>query len=515
MKKNLLRLSLFCIIALTAFGTISMAGSPGEVNQSPVVMIKVRSLERLLNDATALMPQNAALQGQQLSIAKALLFSGNWLDDKRSIVVGMIPNGTASSGFALIPFRSQNPLIQQTINAVARQDYYVAAIPPRQGFVIAPAVEDSLVKASMTPSATNLTLEISGAAYAAMLAPQMGTLFKTLETAQLAQNGKLGPAPQDIQGMIGGMLDLSKQVDLFRVGVDVSDKVLTLQYEVDALPGTALQGVFTEIDGTARLASYTTDMPLQFRSRAHSMSAALELAKPILGGFYSRLGIDLNAVIEVVKTFTGEMAGGLKISPAGMDMELVYVLQPGTNGENFLFGTYLPGIDYVRQQIAGAVAQASGGPQGLIFERTANSSVAGLTVAGFKTNLSALIPKDDKRNNPFINQVLETRMAAMGDLLLVASSDAKLASMIQKVTGMASAPAQGPTEQFNLNLGAFFQDLQPLAPNAKAPFSLPDNLGNLAVQVDMRDGKLLANTSINLAEILKLSATAKTQIAKK
>jgi hypothetical protein len=91
-------------------------------------------------------------------------------------------------------------------------------------------------------------------------------------------------------------------------------------------------------------------------------------------------------------------------------------------------------------------------------------------------------------------------------LIFIASNDAQMGELIAKSHGLIKAPAKGPTVRFDIDLGAFFKDIQSMIPPEKLTTPLPVDLGKVTMQAEMRNGELTTQTSFNIAEMQKLIA---------
>jgi len=234
-----------------------------------------------------------------------------------------------------------------------------------------------------------------------------------------------------------------------------------------------------------------------------------------MDAIYQQMGSSLADIEDILKPFTGEMSGGMKVASDGFTMEGIMILQPGTDGEDFLHNTYMPWFERYNDQISEALAKAGGKLAAPLYERMADSTVAGLKVVGVRTNISSLIPPEEQKKNPFFSQPLDMRLAAVDDLLFFASNDAKMESLISRGQNLASIPAKGPTVEFEIELGAFFRDIQSMIPAKDGSIPWPEDPGKLSIQSEMRDGKLITRTSFNIAEMSKLMSAIQSRAAGK
>jgi hypothetical protein len=509
MRKRMLRLAVFCMFIGLVAGFLSPAVNAQEApGQNPVLTVKVRNIDRLISDIEKLAPQTPGSKaGQQLGMLRMMLQGTDWIDSERSIVAGMVLNAQKPSWFAMIPFSVANAAFQKNFSAIEGDNYYMLTFPPQQGLYISPALENSLVNASEAPAASNLEFEAAIGKLLDMFEPQMAALSKKIEKSPEAKTGQSDIGPQQIESILNSTMENLRQVDVLRLGLDLSGDIFTLHFDVDAVPNSMLAGVLIDQGGDTRLTGYQFDLPLQYRSRAHNMAGMMELMKSSFGSFYSQLGIDFDDMTEIMKAFTGEVAGGLRIGPDGFAMEMVGVLQPGIDGGDFVENTYMPFFERYNKQVSDLAAKETGKPGLNLYERTADSTVAGIKVVGVKTNLSAVIPPGQQNDNPFANQTFEMRIAGAGDLIFIASNDAKMEELIAKSRSLVETPAQGPAISFDMDLGAFFKDIQSMLPPEKVSTPFPVDLGRVAMQAEMRNGELASQISFNIADMQKLAAT--------
>jgi hypothetical protein len=501
MKGKLLNLIVLCLLAGLVVGCIPTAVNAQDgTKQRPQLLIKVRNIGQLLSDIDKLMqPAKGSTSLQPTAMARLALQGTDWIDPNRSIVAGITMKDATSKCIVLIPFLTANPLFQVTSGAIAGENYYLLAYPPEPGFTIDPAIKESLLNASTTATTGSLVAEIAVGPYLDMLETQLAAVMKQAGTFPQVQTAPSPLSPQDVQDMLTGVLKTLRQADTLRYSLDLSDNTLTLRLSIDAIPNTQLAFAWTDSGGDSRLMNYSTDMPIQYRSRAHNMTGALDLMQSGLGTFYRKIGIDLGAMGDIVKNFTGETAGGMNISPDGLVLKTISVLQPGIDGQAFLLNTFLPWFEDYNRQISNLAAQQTGKTPVPTYVRTADSIVA--------DNIKAIGMKSSA--NPILNnKAFEIRMAAVGDLLFMASDDAKLESLINGSRSLTKSSSSGSMFQLDLQLGSIIKGfLAAFGPNDVGNF-------NMTVNVDMTNGKLAAQTSLNIADLRKLSEAFSSMISK-
>jgi hypothetical protein len=517
MKRKLLSLiSLSLLALLPAVFMPTAANAQDGTNQRPQLIIKIRNIDQLLQDIEKLMP---IIQGSQTapptSMIRGMLQGTDWIDPKRSIVAGLVPKDGKPKAIILIPFRTANPMFQQIAGAIAGDDYYLASFPPEPGFSASPSIKESLISASTTAAAGSLVIEAAVSQLLDAAEPQMAAAMKQMQTVPQPQKGQFALSPQDSLEALSGMLKIVKQANVVRYGLDLSGDLFTVLFDIDALPNTPLSAALMDKGGDSRLMGYRVDMPIQFRSRSHNMAGMIDLLETSLGSFYRKLGIDFGEMSELVKNFTGEVAGGMRISQDGLALEIVYILRPGINGENFISNTYMPWLENYGSQISKLAAQQTGKPPAKLFERTVDSTVAGIKVVGIKVNSAATIPPEMRQANSFFNKPIEMRMAAADDMMFIASTDTELEGLVKGSRSLKKSAAQGPMIQADLDLGALLKNIQSLLPSGGTPVVLPDNLGKFTVNAEIGNGNLATRMSISIEDLRKLAATLQSLSSKK
>jgi hypothetical protein len=501
MKAKLLKCLVFCLLA----GCIALNPLPAcaqeEADQEPQLLIKVPDIEKLLSDAQTVMQQDPQSKAtQQLNMVRMMLFGTDWIDPGRSIVAGMVSNGAQSQWILLVPFHTANNNFQKAHNAIMGTDYYLISLPARPDFAVSPLVESDLINASMIPTAGDLVLEIPANRLISSMEAPLAASMKKIEEAQTAETAPAGLSPVIISNTLRELINLFKQVDVVRVGLGLDGDLFNLFMDWDAQPGTALAGVLIDPAGNNRLMDYPINLPVKFHSRAYNVPGMMDLIGSSFADLYRALGIDLNGLGEMSGMFTGETAGGLDITPNGLVMESIAVLQPGTDGEAFIRDTYLPWLEHNSKSVS-MLASAQTGEQVGLYERTPDSVVAGTHVMGVKTNIALPASKDKPETRVF---TYEMRIAAVNDLMLVASDDAGIERLINGTRNLVSKPAVGPIGRIDLDLGSYIKGIQSLMPDSGSPASGPENLGNMTILLGMHNGKLSTQTSFSVQEMGKL-----------
>ncbi|MBN2337842.1 MAG: hypothetical protein JXP48_04805 [Acidobacteria bacterium] len=497
------RCAVLCLMFTLGAGAFLPAAGAAE----PPLLVKIGDVERLIRDVEALTPADSPVRAQ-VGMLRALVGGTAWLDPARPVVAGVLEAGPRPALVALVPYAAPNPQFQAAFGAVARDGYYLLSFPPRPGALPAvdPALEQALLRASAVRPPANLVLEIPAALLLARMKPGIDAALGKIGEADPSGSGGVGIPPDEVRAMMGDMLGLVGQAETLRLGMEVEGEALLLVLDVEAGRDTALGRLFVDPGGETRLMDFAEDMPLRFWSRAPEMSGMMEMAEMVYGRLYRRLGFDTGELSSLAEAFTGEMSGGMRLDAQGIAMRGIYVLRPGVDGDAYIEKTYLPFLDRYAGRTAALAAAADRPAPGALYERTGDSTVAGLRVVGLRMNPGAL-PRAGEGDNPLEQLPLEMRMAASGDLLLFASSDAGIADLAAQAAALAPVPAAGPTSRMEIDLGALFAGIRtPAPPSAGA---LPPLSGKVTVEVDMRDGVMHSRTRFDIGQLTRMMEAAK------
>lgn len=507
------RCAVLCLLFTLGAGAFLPATGAGE----PPLLVKIGDVERLIRDVEALTPADSPVRAQ-VGMLRALVGGTGWLDPARPVVAGVLEAGPRPALVALVPYAAPNPQFQAAFGAAAREGYYLLSFPPRPGTLpaIDPALEQALLRASAVRPPVNLVLEIPAALLLARMKPQIDAALAKVGEAEPAPSGSGGVVipPDEVRAMMGDMLGLVGQAETLRLGMEVEGEALSLVMDVEAGRDTALGRLFVDPGGETRLGEVAADMPLRFWSRAPEMSGMMELAELAYGRLYRRMGFDPGELSALAEAFTGEMSGGMRLDAEGIAMRGIYVLRPGVDGSAYIEQTYLPFLDRYAGRVAALAAAADRPAPAALYERTADSTVAGLRVVGLRMNPGALPGAGaDGPDNPLEQLPFEVRMAASGDLLLFASSDAGIADLAARAAALAPVPAAGPTSRMEIDLGALLEGVRQIAPPRPGAAALPPLSGKMTVEVDMRDGGMHSRTRFDIGQLTRMMEAAKAKAA--
>jgi hypothetical protein len=502
---NPIAICLFAVIALLC--APGLASAQGTVDQEPLLVIKIPDINKLLQAMTPATPKaNTAGPNQMISM---MLHGTDWIDTNRSMVAGLHKEGAKSFLVYLIPFNTPNSSFENAYHPILGDDYYLTTLPQQQGLTVSPAFDQSLVNASMTPT-TRGDLVVEIAASKALTSVEPGILA-SLDIAAATQASQPANSPiplENIKAMVKELLNLGKQVDIFRLGLDFSQDFLTLNMDIEAMPGTELANALVDVGGSTRLANFPIDMPIQAHTRAYNIPGIMDLYGNIYQPLFAQLGMDFQDIDAMSKISTGESAGGFNITPEGIDMKAVSVLKPGTDGESYLINEYVPFLERYSQAFSNITAPKTGTPVTPLFVRTDDSTVAGARVIGYSVDLSSLAKPDAKRP---LNLKLNFRIAAVKDLMFMASNDASLAELINGTRNLVSSPASGSTGRITIDTTALFNGLKSLMPPSIPQLPFPLDLGEIEEQFTFSNGKMESETRLDATALNKMATAIAAQ----
>jgi hypothetical protein len=498
-----------CLFAVIALLCVPIpASAQGAVDQEPLLVIKIPDINKLLQAMTpATTGANTAGPNQMISM---MLYGTDWIDTNRSMVAGLHKEGAKSSLVYLVPFNTPNSSFENAYHPIAGSDYYLTSLPPQQGLTVSPAFKQSLVNASLTPTTRgDLVVEI---AVGKALTDAEPEILASLEKAAAMQPNQPANPPisrENIQAMVKELLNLGKQANIFRLGLNFGQEFLTLNMDIEAIPGTDLANALVDVGGSARLANFPIDMPIQVHTRPYNISGITDLYGDIYQPLFAQLGIDFHDIDAMGKISTGESAGGFNITPEGIDMKAVSVLKPGTDGGSFLINEYVPFLERYSRSFSNFVAPKTDNPSMPFFVRTEDSTVSGAKVIGYKIDFGSLAKPDAKFP---LNLKLNFRIAAVKDLMFMASNDASLAELINGTRNLVPSPAGGPTGRIAIDTTVLFKGLTSLMPPNVPQPPFPLDLGKIEAQFTFSNGKMESETRLDAAALNKMAMAIAAQV---
>jgi hypothetical protein len=486
-------------------GMLPAYGQTAPDAASPSLLIKIRNIDQMLQDIDALMPSNPGTDASsQTAMIKGMLQGTDWIDPSRSIVAGMNYDGQVTSWLVLVPFQAPNENFQGAYGAIAGEDYYVMRFPPMPEMKLSDPERDYLVQASRQSSEANILAEFAAHDVLLQSEDQIEAAIQGMAANATNSDAQAPFTPEEMQIMVRDFMAAFKQVDTLRLGLNIDAEALLLLMDVKGTQGSYLSGLLTDQKTDVRLGAYQPDYPMQFRSRAYNMAGVMQMLGASFGQIYNKMGFDFDELAEIAKGLTGEMAGGMALDQNGMTFEMIYALHDTVNGEAYLTQVYLPWFEKYNRRMAALMEDQTGQPVTPLYERMPDTTVAGKNVIGVRTRFPAMTPAGNQLPANAILQDYQTRMTAVGDLILAASSDATIAKMIDQVDGFQKAPAEGPLAAFSMDMGAYLRGLQSLMPDSGQALAIPADIGDLTMQATMQDSELTTRTRINVQDIQQM-----------
>jgi Flp pilus assembly protein TadD len=191
----------------------------------------------------------------------------------------------------------------------------------------------------------------------------------------------------------------------------------------------------------------------------------------------------------------------MALDQSGMTFEMIYALHDSVSGEDYLTQVYLPWFQKYNQQMASLIEAQTGQPARPLYERLPDTTVAGQRVFGVKTRFPAMTPVASRVSTASALQDYETRLAAVDNLILIASGVPALEEMMTSVPSFQKTPARGPLAELALDLGAYLKGMQGLMAPAGQDVAIPDDIGDLTMTLELQAGELTTRTRIKVQDI--------------
>ena len=470
----------------------------------PVVTIKIRDIDRLLQDLESLMPANtAANPSSQTAMIKGLLQGTDWIDPARPVVADMVYDGQTSSWLVFLPFQKPNDAFQGTYGAIAGEDYYLMRFPPAPDAPLPDALREHLRAVSQRGSEANIVVELAAHDVLLQSEAQIEAALQNM-AAGTAGNGEAPLTQEETQRLVRDLVATFKQVQTLRFGLNLDPRNLLLLLDVQAMPESYLAGVLTDQQADERLDGYRPDYPMQFRARAYNVAGAMQMLGATFGQFYQKMGFDFDELAQIAKALTGEMVGGMDMDQGQMRFEMIYALHATVDGNDYLDRVYLPWFEKYNQRMAAMMEQQTGQTVTPLYERMPDTTIAGHKVIGVRTRFPAMNPAGAQMPAMGVLQDYQTRMTTVDGLILMASSDATITRMISQVTGLQKRPAQGPLVEFSMDMGAYLRGLQSFMPDAGQAVAIPADIGALTMQAEMQTGTLTTRTQVGVQDLQQM-----------
>ena len=486
MKTRFLLAWTFALALILAAGGFSSAWC--QANTKDMALVRINDINEMLDIIDEWGADISPGQAVTLPV-RAMMGNTDWIDPRRSAVAMVHMEGETPIVYGLVPYIKSSQVFQQLTQAQAGPDHYLVVYPPMGPM---PAdVAQALKMESVKKSKDSLFMEIPASVYIAQMEE---SLSSALNQAAAQSQGQV--SAQDMQLMSKGLMDIMKQLKSLGIGVSLTRSKAALSFEGTALPGTKLaKALAAPPEGEARLANYRPSGEIQYRSRPYNVAAFMDVVNEAMGPFYQRIGIDMPSLLVPMQEMTGEYAAGLVMGPKDFALEAILCIKNPDAGSLL--------IDRMIDSIADAPrssSQLANAPGAKPWKKTSNSKIAGLDVRGMSASVTEPVPGTNQTRT----QTLEIRMAALDDMVLMASSDSKLRRLISKAKSLRPGKASGPFFTMDMDLGEIMRTAAENDPSGKMPKNIPS--AQMRMTMDMSAGMMRAEMAMDPNDIKRLAS---------
>jgi hypothetical protein len=450
-------------------------------------------------------PPTAALRG--------MLQNVEWIDNERSIVLSWDKSGDRPLSALLVPYRQANPDFKQAYNAISRNDYYILSLPPGKAVVIPESIEKDMAGASREGSASTVSMTL---ALRQVIDSNRDSIINMLDTVgQMSSEDQvdpLTPTAEETRQMLIGLVDVAEQIDLLSLSLDLNEQQFKMVAETVPVKDSDLSAFFAGTGVTTRLDAYRPAHDIIFRSRSYQVDSALDMLDTILGPFYKKLGIDFADLISIGRHFTGETAGGMTYgSGASILVESMAVLKDDVDSKKFMEKVYLPWAEEYGKKITRVMEKRTGKKMSPVLTRTPDSTVGGHRANGVQIKLpvSPMPLGESRQGKGDTFMTYDMRTAVVGNLMLMAPSDARLAEMIRTAESLRKKTSYGPMMTMEVNLGKYLSSLARFIPGHKIdPQSIPD-IGTVSFVTVAGGDRVISSAAMETDDIRMMMAYMK------
>ncbi|MBW1777429.1 MAG: tetratricopeptide repeat protein [Deltaproteobacteria bacterium] len=507
---QILRVSAMVFLACLAFLAFAFPlRAAGTLDKAPDVTVKIGRLEKSLEVIDALAAAAGTESGMPPSaILKGMIQGTDWIDASRSIVIGIEIKDPKPDMALLIPFKRPNPNFEAGFQALLRSDYYYLAFPPGAG-IPSKTLEPALASAARSRPDASVSAVIRIDTLLKKADPKIQQALSALKNLPPDQSSKEMPfSPDQLKTMAENFLHTANQLKTLEIRVDFSLDAITSEMALAAHEGTEMADLFTKKAKTSRVEGYRPQLQMTFSSRAFNAEKALSVIGDTFGAVYQKMGIDFSKLIEISSFFTGEMTGGMSVTQEGVILEMIHVLEKENGTENFIETIYLPWLTDFGRNMQQAMEKQLHTSMEPVFVRTPDSTVAGRRVYGVQFRMP-MPPVGQPAPDPLLFKVLGNytfRMTVMDDLLLSASTDQRLARLIENAKRLKPAPATGPLMAMEYDLTAYMESLKMMLPGISAAGAPLPPLGKVTMMLDAEKGRVFLKSRMKTRDLQNLIA---------
>lgn len=472
------------------------------------LLLKISRLEKALDLIDSMGMSDT---GQLPTAAVRDILQGvDWIDGERSMVLSWGTSGGRPYSAILIPYQRTNPDFKAAYHALSRKDYYILPLPPGEAVTIPESVEKEMAGASRDRTASTVSLTLALSQLISVNRQDIDNVLETVGqmTSQDA-TAPLAPATDDVRKMLVGLVDAAQQIDQFSLSLDLSESQLKMMSETVPAKGSKLSAFFASGGMTTRLDGYRPVHDIIFRSRSYDVDTALDMLDTVFGSYYRKMGISFADLMTLAENFTGETAGGMTYGKGNRVLvESMAVLKNDVDVDTFMETVYLPWAEAYGRSVTRFMEKETGRPIDSMLIRMPDSTVGGLRVTGIKMRLPVLPMSFGGSGQGGDDSIMTyaVRTAVVGNLMLMAPNDERLAEMIRIAGSLRKKTSHGPMITMELDMGKYLSSLARFIPgHGIDPASVPD-IGTVSFVVMAGRDRVISRTAMEMEDMRMMMA---------
>ncbi len=497
-------------VAMALMLSIGQGGAAAqEPGAGPHVLLKISRLSETLDLIDTLASEwGDPSMGQPSAMLRGMIQGTDWIDRNRLIVVGVDLKGETPRIAALIPFRTENETFEQAYGAKAGADYYVLTLPPGAGPPISGNMETKLVAASTSEPESLVSAEIEAHDMLASHRDKVDEMLAKVDAMTPPAGQKGAPfavTPEQTREMLRSLIDALAQMKTITLGVDMTRKKVSFISGARAMPGSELEAIFQSGGDTTLFHDYKPNTQFTFKTRSFDCEAVFDMFNDVLGDYYAQTGMDLSPITDTMGYYTGEFAGGASFGKKGSELEWLSVLKEGDHVKSFAEEVYIPSLLNYSASMTEMMEKQLGQKMKPFYIRTPDSMVGGLKVVGIKSQT----PIEGSPDAPMPNMdafQAEMRLTTVGNVLVLASNDRRLKSLIREVKTFKEKKARGPMMKGDMDVGAYMSGVMAAMPELKGGAPSMPKLGRMKYVSHMTKDRAYFKFTMSMDDIRAIAA---------
>ncbi|MFH1886765.1 MAG: tetratricopeptide repeat protein [Pseudomonadota bacterium] len=483
-----------------------LAAQPGEFT------LKVARLEDTLEALDRWSGGTAEAGGQPPPSAQVGAFLGgtDWIDRDRAIVARARLGADVMEARVLIPFTkpSENFLViaGKFGKVTTGPDYYLFAFPPTAQ--VSGETAGALETASRELPREAFTLDLSPASLMAAAKPLIDQQINAMAQAPPAAPGTPPAAsPEQLRNMMTQVETMAAQVATLSLGLDLTNGDLKVAMAANPVEGSPF-AEFLQKNQAGKAESILGGYRPQgqqsvFRTLPYNMEGFLDW----MGGLYAKMGIDISAFRTVAGQMTGETVAGFSMKDKRLSLEGIMVLKNEMAPDDpFLDNMTQSIFAYMKSMDDFMLKQQEKPPflMGDLLVRLPDGKVGGLRTVGFRMKMPDLSQMKDAQGQPVPPipfEDFQVRFTVVGNKLVTATGDDRLAGLVAQARGLEDSPAQGAMFAGTMDLGSMMASMMP---QGLAPATVPENM-TLSFEADMEPGRAWASYSFPMGRMMAMA----------